>query len=176
MKILIRCLQVWPERAARYIAWLAPLFARIVVGWVFLLSGWGKLHALAAVTHRLVIWGIPDPTFFAPFVSGLELIAGAFLLAGLLTRISAGALAIVMIVAIRSARWASVHSLGTLLSFDDTLYLALFAWLAIAGAGPISLDYWMQRSISHPSGPKKAQKHEPEIKEEQGHGTEAHGY
>src|SRR6478752_5914791 len=34
----------WPERVSRYLTWLGPLFARITVGWVFLLSGWGKLH------------------------------------------------------------------------------------------------------------------------------------
>ncbi|GAC1589540.1 MAG: hypothetical protein NVS3B5_22110 [Sphingomicrobium sp.] len=57
-----------------------------------------------------------------------------------MTRISAGALGITMIVAIASAKWATVDSLETLLGFDETEYLALFLWLAIAGAGSISLD------------------------------------
>jgi len=145
MKFLVRLFLDWPEALARYLAWLAPLFARVVVGWVFLLSGWGKLHNLPAITQNFVEWGIPYPHVLTPFVSGVELFGGAFLLLGLLTRISAGALGIVMIVAIRSAKWGDVDSLETLLGFDETEYLALFLWLALAGAGPISLDYWLQR-------------------------------
>jgi putative oxidoreductase len=76
----------------------------------------------------------------APFVSGVEFFGGIFLLLGLMTRISAGALGVTMIVAIVSAKWADVDSLETLLGFDETEYLALFVWLAIAGAGSFSLD------------------------------------
>jgi hypothetical protein len=50
-----------------------------------------------------------------------------------------------MIVAIKSAKWGDVDSLETLLGFDETEYLALFLWLAIAGAGRISLDYVLQK-------------------------------
>jgi len=70
----------------------APLFARITVGWVFLLSGWGKLQNLPAVTENFVGWGIPLPGILAPFVSGVEFVGGLFLLLGLFSRISAGAL------------------------------------------------------------------------------------
>jgi putative oxidoreductase len=68
-----------------------------------------------------------------------------FLLIGLLTRISAGALGFTMIVAIRSAKWGDVDSLETLLGFDEFEYLALFLWLAIAGAGSLSLDHLLER-------------------------------
>ncbi len=50
-----------------------------------------------------------------------------------------------MIVAIASAKWGDVDSLETLLGFDETEYLALFLWLAIAGAGRLSLDYLLER-------------------------------
>ncbi len=50
-----------------------------------------------------------------------------------------------MIVAIKSAKWDQVDSLETLLGFDETEYLALFLWLAIAGAGPLSLDWLLRR-------------------------------
>jgi putative oxidoreductase len=50
-----------------------------------------------------------------------------------------------MIVAIRAAKWADVDSLETLLGFDEFEYLALFLWLAIAGAGPVSLDHFLER-------------------------------
>jgi len=138
MKFLVRWLIAWPERVAGYLAWLAPLFARITVGWVFLWSGWGKLSNLPQVIENFVGWGIPLPGVLAPLVSGVEFFGGLFLLLGLLTRISAGALGITMIVAIRSAKWAEVDSLETLLGFDEFEYLALFLWLAIAGPGLLS--------------------------------------
>jgi putative oxidoreductase len=145
MRTLVRGLIDWPESVARHLSWLAPLFARITVGWVFLLSGWGKLHNLPQVTENFIGWGIPFPHLLTPFVSGIEFFGGLFLLLGLLTRISAGALGVTMIVAIKSAKWADVDSLETLLGFDEFEYLALFLWLAIAGAGPLSLDHLLQR-------------------------------
>ena len=152
MKKLVDWLVAWPERTARHIEWLAPLFARVVVGWVFLRSGWGKLHNLPEVTENFVSWGIPFPHVLTPFVSGVEFFGGLFLLLGLLTRISAGALGVTMIVAIRSAKWDQVDSLETLLGFDETEYLALFLWLAIAGAGPVSIDHWLERWYSREKG------------------------
>ncbi len=145
MRVLKRGLIDWPADVADYLHWLAPLFARAVVGWVFLWSGWGKLNNLPLVTENFIGWGIPFPTFMTPFVSGLEFIAGILLLAGLFTRIAASALGVVMIVAIRSALWQDVDSLATLLGFSETAYLALFLWLAIAGAGAVSLDHLWER-------------------------------
>ena len=145
MKFLVQWLLEWPRQVAGYLQWLAPLFARITVGYVFLLSGWGKLHNLPQITENFISWGIPFPHLLTPFVSGVEFFGGLFLLVGLLTRISAGALGVTMIVAIRSAKWAEVDSLETLLGFDEFEYLALFLWLAIAGAGTVSLDHWLER-------------------------------
>jgi putative oxidoreductase len=153
MKTLTDWLIGWPERVAGHIEWLAPLFARIVVGWVFLWSGWGKLQNLPAITENFVGWGIPAPHVLAPFVSGVEFFGGILLLLGLMTRISAGALGVTMIVAIVSAKWDQVDSLETLLGFDETEYLALFLWLAIAGAGAVSLDWWLRRPAKEIGGP-----------------------
>jgi len=54
MNLLVDWLIGWPERVARPLSWLAPLFARIVVGWVFLWSGWGKLNDLPQVTENFI--------------------------------------------------------------------------------------------------------------------------
>jgi putative oxidoreductase len=147
MKTLIDGLIGWPERVAKHLDGWAPLFARIVVGWVFLWSGWGKLHSLPAIIENFVGWHIPAPHILAPFVSGVEFFGGLFLLFGVLTRISAGALGVTMIVAIVSAKWADVDSLETLLGFDETEYLALFFWLAVAGAGRFSIDRLLRPSV-----------------------------
>src|SRR5271156_654302 len=151
MRVLADWLIGWPERVSRYFTWLAPLFARITVGWVFLLSGWGKLNNLPQVTENFIGWGIPFPHLFTPLTSGIEFFGGLFLLLGLFTRISAGALAVTMIVAIKAAKGSGVDSLETLLGFDEFEYLALFLWLAIAGAGSVSLDYLLMRTTRRPS-------------------------
>ena len=145
MRFIVRWLIEWPRAVAQHLTWLAPLFARITVGWVFLLSGWGKLNNLPQVTENFIGWGIPFPHLFTPLTSGIEFFGGLFLLLGLFTRISAGALGVTMIVAIKAAKWADVDSLETLLGFDEFEYLALFLWLAIAGAGKLSLDELLER-------------------------------
>ena len=50
-----------------------------------------------------------------------------------------------MIVAIISAKWNQIDSAETLLGFEEVLYMSLFGWLTIAGPGPISLDWLLQR-------------------------------
>ena len=97
------------------------------------------------VTENFIGWGIPFPHVLTPLTSGIEFFGGLFLIVGLLTRIAGGALGVVMIVAIASAKWGEVDSLETLAGFEETTYLAVFLWLAIAGAGVVSIDHWLQR-------------------------------
>ncbi len=145
MKYLINVLIYWPQRVAQHLQWLGPLFARFVVGWVFLWTGWGKLTHLPLVTENFERWGIPFPEILTPVASGIEFFGGIFLLLGLLTRISAGALGVVMIVAVHAARWDDIDALDTLLGFDEIIYLAVFVWLAIAGPGAIAIDQLLER-------------------------------
>jgi putative oxidoreductase len=145
MAILVDALVEWPRRVARHLTWLGPLFARIVTGWVFMGTGWGKLTHLPQVVENFANWGIPAPQVLGPFVSGVEFFGGILLLAGLLTRISAGALGVVMIVAVKAAQWEDVDSLSSFLGLEEIMYLAIFLWLAIAGAGRVSLDHLLER-------------------------------
>ncbi|MGQ0455811.1 MAG: DoxX family protein [Hyphomicrobium sp.] len=151
MTAIVEWLINMPERRSAIFSWLPPLFARCVVGWVFMWSGWTKLNNLyptedfPGMIARFGEWGIPIPHVMAPFVSGVEFIGGAFLILGLFTRISATPLVIVMIVAIISAKWDQVDSLQTLLGFEEVAYMALFGWLAVKGPGPVSLDHLLQR-------------------------------
>jgi putative oxidoreductase len=131
----------WPARVARHVEWLGPLVARLVVGEVFLVAGWGKLNNLPQMVENFAGWGIPFPQFTTPFVSLVEFAGGLLLILGLYTRIAAAPLAVVMVVAIATVLWPDVDSLDTLLGLSETAYFAIFAWLAAAGAGTASLDH-----------------------------------
>lgn len=147
-KCLAQMLILGPQKIAAYFEWAGPLLARVVVGYVFMLTGWGKLQNLPAITAHFRGWGIPYPEFMTPFVAGWECFGGLFLILGLMTRICGGALAMTMLVAIAAAKWSDVESLETLLGFEEAAYFAVFAWLAICGAGKISLDYLVETSTA----------------------------
>ena len=150
MQQLITLLISTPERLSSVFSWLPPLFARVVVGYVFMITGGTKLHNLPAMIENFKGWGIPYPELMTPFVSGVEFICGLLLLLGLFTRVAAVPLVIVMIVAILSAKMDFIDSLETLLGFEEVAYMALFGWLAVAGPGPVSLDHLLQKAV--PSG------------------------
>ena len=145
MNVLVAMLIAWPRIVARHLEWLGPLVARIVTGRVFVWTGWGKLTHLPLVIQNFEGWGLPAPGLLAPLASGIEFFGGILLLIGLLTRISAGALGVVMIVAIAFVQWPDVDSFLTLVGLEEVMYLALFLWLAIAGAGRVSIDHFFER-------------------------------
>jgi putative oxidoreductase len=149
MGVLANLLIVLPARIASYFSWAGPLLMRLIVGYVFMQTGWGKLTNLAQVTENFVGWGIPFPTVLTPFVSGVEFFGGVLLILGLFTRIPAAMLAVVMVVAIKSAKWGDVDSLETLLGFEEMTYFAAFMWLAIAGPGAASVDRLLVNAAGH---------------------------
>jgi putative oxidoreductase len=140
MNFIVNLLILLPARIASHFAWAGPLLMRIIVGYTFMLAGWGKLTNLPQVIENFVEWGIPFPNVLTPFVAGVECFGGAMLILGLFTRIPAAMLAVVMVVAVKAAKWGDVDSLETLLGFEEATYFAAFIWLAIAGPGAASLD------------------------------------
>jgi putative oxidoreductase len=126
--------------AADRLSWVPPTLARVAVGVVFAGSGWGKLHHLDKITSFFTELGLPAPGFNAVLVSSAELICGVLILVGLLTRLAAIPLIVVMAVAILTAKRSEIGGVQDLLGFVETLYIVLLSWLATAGPGPISLD------------------------------------
>ena len=108
MRTLVDWLIDMPERMSSMFEWLPPLFARLVVGWVFMWTGWAKLNNLPGVTQNFAEWGIPYPQIMTPFVSAVEFGGGLLLLLGLFTRLAATPLVIVMIVAILAAKLGQI--------------------------------------------------------------------
>ena len=152
MNFIVNLLILLPARIASYFAWAGPLIMRLIVGYVFMMSGWGKLNNLPQITENFTEWGIIFPKIMTPFVSGVEFFGGIMLILGLFTRIPAAMLAFTMLVAIKSAKWEQVDSLETLLGFEEATYFAGFLWLAIAGPGAASLD----RLLLNAAGEDKA--------------------
>jgi len=97
----------------------APAAVLLMVGWVFLSEGIQKfLYPAMLGVGRFEKSGIPDPAFFAAFVGVVEIVCGALLIVGLLTRLATIPLIIDIPVAIvttkilmlaKSGFWAMMH-------------------------------------------------------------------
>jgi putative oxidoreductase len=130
----------WTTRAAK-----AILLIRVLVGWVFLSEGIQKfLFPDSLGAGRFVKIGIPWPQFMAPFVGVVEIVCGALLLAGFLTRLAAVPLLIDMVVALYSTKivpfakngfWSTLHEART----DVSMLLGLI-FLLLVGSGSLALD------------------------------------
>lgn len=121
-------------------SFLGPTLARLTVGVVFIGTGWGKLHSLPEVTTFFTDLGIPFPAFNARLTASTEFLGGLLLLLGLGTRLVSLPLAFTMVVAILTAKRQNIDGVSSLLGFEEWSYLVLFLWIALAGAGPLSLD------------------------------------
>src|SRR5258708_30906853 len=119
MNFIVELLILLPARIASYFSWAGPLIMRLIVGYVFMLSGWGKLNNLPQIIQNFTEWGIPFPKILTPFVSGVEFFGGIMLLLGLFTRIPSPMLAVVMLVGVKCAELGSAESLETLLGFEE---------------------------------------------------------
>jgi putative oxidoreductase len=144
--MLIARIQDGVQGIADKLTWLPPLAARIALGVTFIQTGWGKLHSLDQVTEYFTKLGIPAASIQAPMVAGIEFIGGLLLIVGLFTRYASALLMSTMVVAIITAKWpdsegALLGRLGDMLGTPEFAYLALFLWLAVAGAGKLSLDH-----------------------------------
>lgn len=149
MNFIVYLLIRLPVQIASYFSWAGPLLMRLITGYVFMLTGWGKLNNLPQMIQNFTEWGIPFPKILTPFVSGVECFGGIMLMLGLFTRIPAAMLAVVMVVAVKSAKWGDVDSLETLFGFEEATYFAAFLWLAIAGPGAASLDRLLVNFTGH---------------------------
>lgn len=148
MSALIERSLAFARRIEQVFAWLPASAARVVIGWVFLESGWGKLHNLEGVARFFAELGIPAPELQAPFVAATEFACGALLLAGLFTRVAALPLMGVMTVALVTALRERIAGLSDLFGLAEFCYVVLLTGLVVFGAGPLSLDALVSRRFA----------------------------
>lgn len=133
-------LKVLTSDAAR-----STIIIRLMVGAVFLSEGIQKfLFAESLGSGRFAKIGLPNPDFLGTFVGSFEIICGLLVLLGLLTRIAAIPLLIIMIVAISTTKlklfaedgfWSMLHDSRT-----DWAMLLGSIFLIIEGGGKWSVD------------------------------------
>lgn len=116
------------------------LVGRLLLGLIFVLSGFGKLAGVAGFAGYLGSLGFPAPTLFAWLTILLEIGGGLAIMAGLFTRYAAGALALFCVATALIAHFDFADQ-NQMNAFLKNLAVAGgFLVLAVAGAGAISID------------------------------------
>lgn len=127
---------------------LVLLLIRLVIGIVFVQSGWGKLHNLPKVIEFFESLKIPAPQIQAPFVASTELICGGLLVLGLATRLASLPLIITMIVALVTAKKEDISGFTDLFAIYEFLYILMMATLISFGPGRWALDRWVDQKLN----------------------------
>jgi putative oxidoreductase len=128
----------------------AVIIIRLLVGTVFLSEGIQKFLFPADIgAGRFEKIGIPSPEIAAPLVACFEITCGTLVLIGLLTRLAAIPLIVVILTAIVTTKipilkeqgiWKMAHEART----DLSMLLGLI-FLLIVGAGSLSMDAWLSK-------------------------------
>lgn len=134
------------------------LLIRLAVGLIFFTQGILKYTDPNMGVVRFARIGFPHPYFMAHFVGAVEIVCGLLILLGLLTRLAATPLLIVIITAIATTKipelfranqgfWYMVSDART-----DFAMLCSLLFLILAGAGAWSMD--AQRITRHTQAKK----------------------
>jgi putative oxidoreductase len=126
------------------------LVGRILLGWIFLASGIGKLGNIAGTTAYFASMGMSPPAFHAWFAGLVELVLGAALIFGFATRYAALATFIWVLIATwighRYWTYPPAQQGGQYINFLKNLSImggALYAF--VAGAGRYAVDAVLAR-------------------------------
>ncbi|MGO4295682.1 DoxX family protein [Glutamicibacter sp. MCAF14] len=120
----------------------ARILLRLAFGFLFLAHGWQKFfqYTIEGTTATFGQMGVPAAGLIAPVAATLEIVGGAAIILGLLTRVFAGLLGLQMVAAlfmVHAPAGVFVENGG----FELVLALAAGALaLFLVGPGRISLD------------------------------------
>jgi putative oxidoreductase len=128
------------------------ILIRLMVGAVFLSEGIQKfLFPALRGAGRFEKIGLPTPEFLGSFVGAFEILCGAFILLGFMTRLSSIPLIIIMLVAFATTKsevlatqgfWELLHGSRT-----DWAMLLGSIFLLIKGGGYASVDLRIHKAL-----------------------------
>ena len=124
--------------------WLPPFLVRMLVGIFFIQTGLSQLHDLDNSKDILnFFWSALHFEYrWLPFFPVVELVGGAFILLGCLTRLSAILLFGIMVVSFLDTRFRGLAGVS-IFGFQEFIMMAFLAVLCAAGAGSVSLDRFL---------------------------------
>jgi putative oxidoreductase len=130
------------------------LLIRVMIGVVFMFHGSQKLFGMfegpgmEGFTQGLTSMGIPMPALNAYLAAGAEFFGGLLLAVGLLTRLAAIPVVVTMMVAAFMVHGSAFSLQHSGMEYALTLGVVTAA-VGIAGAGKLSIDALIGRSLGH---------------------------
>lgn len=126
-----------PQTAA-----VITLLARILLAWIFIVSGWGKVSDYAGTVGYMQAMGVSASLL--PLVIFAELGGGLAILFGFQARVAALGLAVFSL--LTAFMFHSANDMNNAINFMKNLGLAGgFLALALLGAGKLSIDYLIEK-------------------------------
>jgi putative oxidoreductase len=126
------------------------LIGRILLGWIFVRSGWGKIFDIPAYAATFPARGLPP--FLAYIAVPAEFFGGIALILGLATRYVVIVMIVFMLVATFSShRYWEFADAAARRAQDSSFYKNLamlggFLFLFVVGSGRLSIDAWLRKA------------------------------
>ena len=127
------------------------LLGRVLMGGIFVQSGFGKLTGLDAFTNMLAQRGVPMPSIWSPIGAAVEFFGGLAIVFGLYTRYAAVLMILFVIVATAiSHRYWEFADLGQrriqeVNFFKNLTMIGGFLFLIVANGGRYCIDRLWRR-------------------------------
>lgn len=126
------------------------LAGRILLGWLFLTSGWDKFGGISGFAGYLTALKVPAPELFAWIAAIIEVVIGITLILGVATRYGALLAVVFLVVATALAhRYWEYPAAQQMAQYNNFLknlsILGGMLLLFVTGAGRFSLDGWLRR-------------------------------
>jgi putative oxidoreductase len=141
---------IFPGLAGFYASWreIAYTLVRVIIGYILLMHGWGKLNAgFAGVSGFMAKLGLVPGGAWAGAAMFLETVGAVCIIVGLFTRFFAAALAIELGIAFLVVHQAKGFAVGQG-GFEYVLLLGIVMFaIAIRGGGKYSADRMIGKEL-----------------------------
>lgn len=111
----------------------ALVLARVIIGVVFIMAGWGKFQNVEMVSGMFEGWGFPAPTFFVWVTALVEFVGGIGLVLGVFTKLWSLLLAVTMLVALLAVHVPQGHDFKEAMQLPLVLLAANMVLSSVGG-------------------------------------------